>query len=134
MKNKDNFFIAHTAKDVEYCIKGFCTKNLDEFKLRMKESVDSIKDELLQSMIGNNTGEDRHKKEKYLGGKFRSDMDNLAKALGECVRHYIRCLKPNEEKKRNYFVPWFSLLQIKYMGILDTIRIRQEGYPVTKTI
>ena len=133
LKNKDNFFIAHTAKDVEYCIKGFCTKNLDEFKLRMKESVDSIKDELLQSMIGNNTGEDRHKKEKYLGGKFRSDMDNLAKALGECVRHYIRCLKPNEEKKRNYFVPWFSLLQIKYMGILDTIRIRQEGYPVTKT-
>ena len=133
LKNKDNFFISHTAKDVEYCINGFCSKNLDEFKLRMKESVDSIKDELLQSMIGNNAGEDRHKKEKYLGGKFRSDMDNLAKALGECVRHYIRCLKPNEEKKRNYFVPWFSLLQIKYMGILDTIRIRQEGYPVTKT-
>ena len=133
LKNKDNFFISHTAKDVEYSIKGFCAKNLDEFKLRMKESVDSIKDELLQSMIGNNAGEDRHKKEKYLGGKFRSDMDNLAKALGECVRHYIRCLKPNEEKKRNYFVPWFSLLQIKYMGILDTIRIRQEGYPVTKS-
>ena len=133
LKNKDKFFICHTAKDVEYGIKGFCTKNLDEFKLRMRESIDSIKDELLQSMIGNNSGEERHKKEKYLGGKFRSDMDNLAKALGECVRHYIRCLKPNEEKKRNYFVQWFSLLQIKYMGVLDTIRIRQEGYPVTKS-
>ena len=133
LKNKDKFFICHTAKDVEYGIKGFCTKNLDEFKLRMRESVDSIKDELLQRMIGNNSGEERHKKEKYLGGKFRSDMDNLAKALGECVRHYIRCLKPNEEKKRNYFVSWFSLLQIKYMGILDTIRIRQEGYPVKMT-
>ena len=60
-------------------------------------------------------------------------MDNLAKALGECVRHYIRCLKPNEAKKKNYFVPWFSLLQIKYMGVLDTIRVRQEGYPVIKT-
>ena len=124
LKNKDKFFITHTAKE------GFCSKNLDEFKLRMRESVDSIKDELLQAMIGNNSGEERHKKEKYLGGKFRSDMDNLAKALGECVRHYIRCLKPNEEKKKNYFVPWFSLLQIKYMGVLDTIRIRQEGYPV----
>ena len=133
LKNKDKFFITHTAKDVEYGIKGFCTKNLDEFKLRMRESIDSIKDELLQTMIGNNSGEERHKKEKYLGGKFRSDMDNLAKALGECVRHYIRCLKPNEEKKRNYFVQWFSLLQIKYMGILDTIRIRQEGYPVKNT-
>ena len=133
LKNKDKFLICHTAKDVEYGIKGFCTKNLDEFKLRMKESVDSIKDDLLQSMIGNNSGEERHKKEKYLGGKFRNDMDNLAKALGQCVRHYIRCLKPNEEKKKNYFVPWFSLLQIKYMGILDTIRIRQEGYPVKRS-
>ena len=133
LKNKDKFFICHTAKDVEYGIKGFCTKNLDEFKLRMRESIDSIKDELLQTMIGNNSGEERHKKEKFLGGKFRSDMDNLAKALGECVRHYIRCLKPNEVKKKNYFVAWFSLIQIKYMGVLDTIRIRQEGYPVKKT-
>ena len=133
LKNKDKFFICHTAKDVEYGIKGFCTKNLDEFKLRMRESIDSIKDELLKTMIGNNSGEERHKKEKFLGGKFRSDMDNLAKALGECVRHYIRCLKPNEEKKKNYFVQWFSLVQIKYMGVLDTIRIRQEGYPVKTT-
>ena len=133
LKNKDKFFICHTAKDVEYTIGGFCTKNLDEFKLRMRDSIDSIKDELIQTMIGNNSGEERHKKEKFLGGKFRSDMDNLAKALGECVRHYIRCLKPNEVKKKNYFVPWFSLLQIKYMGVLDTIRVRQEGYPVIKT-
>ena len=131
--NKDKFFICHTAKDVEYGIAGFCSKNLDEFKLRMRDSIDSIKDELIQTMIGNNSGEERHKKEKFLGGKFRSDMDNLAKALGECVRHYIRCLKPNEVKKKNYFVPWFSLLQIKYMGVLDTIRVRQEGYPVIKT-
>ena len=27
LKNKDKFFISHTAKDVEYGIKGFCTKN-----------------------------------------------------------------------------------------------------------
>ena len=108
LKNKDKFFICHTAKDVEYGIKGFCTKNLDEFKLRMRESVDSIKDELLQTMIGNNSGEERHKKEKYLGGKFRSDMDNLAKALGECVRHYIRCLKPNEVKKK--IILWLGSL------------------------
>jgi len=133
LKNKEKFFICHTAKDVEYGIMGFCAKNLDEFKLRMRDSIDSIKDELLQTMIGNNSGEERHKKEKFLGGKFRSDMDNLAKALGECVRHYIRCLKPNEAKKKNYFVPWFSLLQIKYMGVLDTIRVRQEGFPVIKT-
>lgn len=133
LKNKEKFFICHTAKDVEYNIINFCVKNLDEFKLRMKDSVDSIQDQQIVTMIGNESGEERHKHEKYLGSKFRSDMDNLAKALGECVRHYIRCLKPNEVKKKNYFVPWFSLLQIKYMGVLDTIRVRQEGFPVIKS-
>lgn len=55
LKNKEKFFICHTAKDVEYGIMGFCAKNLDEFKLRMRDSIDSIKDELLQTMIGNNS-------------------------------------------------------------------------------
>ena len=84
-------------------------------------------------MIGNNSGEERHKNEKYFGDKFRIDMDNLFVSLKECERHFIRCLKPNEENKKNYFVPLFSLLQIKYMGILDTIRARQEGFPVINT-
>ena len=133
LKNKDKFFLLHTAKDVEYNIVGFCTKNLDEFKLRMKESVLSIKDKTVLEMVGEEDESAKGKKEKYLGGKFRVDMDNLATALRQCVRHYIRCLKPNEEKRRNYFVPFFSLQQIKYMGILDTIKIRQEGFPIIKT-
>src|SRR5574344_1118189 len=99
----------------------------------MIDSVKSIKDPEIITMIGEeeNTG---GKKEKYLGGKFRADMDNLAHALKQCVRHYIRCLKPNENKKKNYFVPFFSLQQIKYMGILDTIKIRQEGFPIIKDL
>jgi myosin heavy subunit len=99
----------------------------------MKESVLSIKDKTVLEMVGEEDESAKGKKEKYLGGKFRVDMDNLATALRQCVRHYIRCLKPNEEKRRNYFVPFFSLQQIKYMGILDTIKIRQEGFPIIKT-
>ena len=34
--------------------------------------------------------------------------------------------------KKNFFVPCFSLQQIKYMGILDIINIRQESFPVIK--
>ena len=34
-------------------MKGFWIKNIEEFKLRMRESIDSIKDELLLSIIGN---------------------------------------------------------------------------------
>ena len=36
--------------------------------------------------------------------EISGDMDNLAKALGECVGHYISCLNPNEEKKEIIFL------------------------------
>ncbi|MCQ2816747.1 MAG: hypothetical protein MJ252_05715 [archaeon] len=134
LKNPLNFMIIHTAKDVEYTITGFSTKNLDEFKMKMVESVKTITDPILLKMIGEEDEESKGKKEKYLGGKFRVDMDNLAHALRQCVRHYIRCLKPNEKKRKEYFEGYFSLQQIKYMGVLDTIRIRQEGYPIVKDL
>lgn len=54
------------------------------------------------------------------------------KELATCECHYIRCLKPNEEKKKEYFVPTFVFQQIKYLGILDTIRVKKEGYPSRK--
>ena len=52
--------------------------------------------------------------------------------LAGCECHYIRCLKPNEQKKKDYFVPSFVFQQIKYLGILDTIRVRNDGYPCRK--
>lgn len=100
----------------------------------MIDTVNSIKDKEITTIIGEEPDSLQGKKEKYLGGKFRVDMDNLANALKQCVRHYIRCLKPNEAKRKNYFVSFFSLQQIKYMGILDTIKIRQEGFPIIKAL
>ena len=44
-----------------------------------------------------------YKKEKYLRGNIINDMDNLTKAFGECIRHYIRCLKPNAKKRKIIF-------------------------------
>ena len=100
LKYKEKFFISHTEKDVEYKIIIFCTKNLNEFKLLMKDSILSIEDKnIMEKMIGKVDEKNKGKKEKYLKGKFRTDMNNLAKTLRQCVRHFIRCLKPNELKK-----------------------------------
>ena len=43
--------------------------------------------------------------------------------------HFIRCLKPNDVKKANIFFHAMTLQQITYMGVLESIRVKQENFP-----
>jgi myosin heavy subunit len=135
---EENFIIKHTAKDVDYNSKGYCEKNLDEFKLIMENSLSTIKDKFKIDVFASESNLSEQKpgmfnKEKFLCGKFMKDMSKLKLELEKCVCHYIRCLKPNEAKKANLFVSSFVMQQIRYLGILDTIRIRREGFPIRLT-
>ena len=38
-----------------------------------------------------------------------------------------RCIRPNELKSPNQFQPDKVLVQLRYTGVLETIRIRKEG-------
>jgi myosin-7 len=46
--------------------------------------------------------------------------------------HFIRCLKPNEQKIKEKVVCSYTLLQIKYLGVLESIKVRKDGYPFRK--
>jgi myosin heavy subunit len=43
--------------------------------------------------------------------------------------HFIRCLKPNDDKVANVFHHAMTLQQITYMGVLESIRVKQENFP-----
>lgn len=148
VKNKPaSFLVAHTAKPVEYEIKGFRAKNKDEIPCGIQALLQGSKDEILiqimQSMgFSCEKPELSEKKklgsvgvskvEKFLGAKFRNQMKELMGELFSCEVHFIRCIKPNENKKENLFVADFVLLQIRYLGLLDTIKIRKQGFPLRK--
>jgi hypothetical protein len=46
--------------------------------------------------------------------------------------HYIRCIKPNEEKQPSLFDGVHILQQLRCGGVLECIRISKAGYPVKK--
>jgi myosin heavy subunit len=146
----DKFTIIHTAKNVEYSTNNFVNKNLDEVKPIMSEAIENSSDNNIKYILNevNDESEYKAKKQKqeeeanaksnlktnnkYIGAKFRVDMNSLMTELSTCQCHYVRCLKPNEDKTKEIFHPQFVFNQIRYLGILDTIRIRKDGYPCRK--
>ena len=49
-----------------------------------------------------------------------------------CDVSFIRCLKPNLLKQKENFQNTYVLQQIKYLGVLESIKIRKDGFPFRK--
>ena len=64
--------------------------------------------------------------------KFKLEMKELMDVLIQCEVHFIRCLKPNIKKSRDNYQGDYILQQINYLGVLESIKIRKEGFPFRK--
>ncbi|XP_013919249.1 PREDICTED: myosin-IIIb-like [Thamnophis sirtalis] len=54
-------------------------------------------------------------------------MDLLSKmVIGQ--PHFVRCIKPNDDREALKFSQERVLVQLRYTGILETVNIRQQGY------
>ena len=141
------FSVEHTAKTVEYSCNNFIDKNKDETKINVLKSILNSKSQifnLIFTITLNNeefiSEKDRltddkkwvNKDEKFLGLKFCKEMKQLKKELKSCNHHYVRCLKPNELKKPFIFHSNFVFNQIQYLGILATIQVRKNGFPMRR--
>ncbi|VDK29487.1 unnamed protein product [Anisakis simplex] len=51
------------------------------------------------------------------------------KVLGATTPHYVRCIKPNDEKLPFTFEPKRAIQQLRACGVLETVRISTAGYP-----
>uniref|UniRef100_A0A6J0T705 Unconventional myosin-VIIb isoform X1 n=1 Tax=Pogona vitticeps TaxID=103695 RepID=A0A6J0T705_9SAUR len=75
-------------------------------------------------------GSDTTKRLSTLGGQFKQSLEQLMKILGNCQPYFIRCLKPNDYKKPMHFDRELCIRQLRYSGMMETIRIRKAGYPI----
>lgn len=50
--------------------------------------------------------------------------------ISMCVPSFVRCIKPNADQAPGRFNVNLVSQQLKYLGILETVRIRQLGFSV----
>ena len=51
------------------------------------------------------------------------------RTLEETEVHYIRCIKPNAEKRGRVFEPKAVLAQLEACGVVQTIAISKQAFP-----
>ncbi|CAJ0583494.1 unnamed protein product, partial [Mesorhabditis spiculigera] len=126
------FGITHFAGAVYYSTKGFLEKNRDAFSADLHGLVASSKMNFLMRLFDEGEYSDGLNKRKVatVGGQFKKSLESLMNALQQTEPFFIRCIKPNEFKKPMYLDRTLVIRQLRYSGMMETIKIRKAGYPV----
>ena len=65
--------------------------------------------------------------------QFQQSLQQLMETLSHANPFFVRCIKSNSDKMPNHFDDRLVLMQLRYTGMLETVRIRQSGYSVRLT-
>ncbi|XP_036099021.1 unconventional myosin-IXa isoform X10 [Molossus molossus] len=71
-----------------------------------------------------------HKKKKppSISAQFQTSLNKLMETLGQAEPYFVKCIRSNAEKLPLRFSDALVLRQLRYTGMLETVRIRQSGY------
>ena len=138
------FIIAHYAGEVRYTASGFVEKNIESLSNELKDLGSHSSLPLARNIFASSNGGEVAPPSPASGGnpaarrstirgvsvssQFRTSLQSLVATLERTEPHYIRCIKPNLDKVPSSFDSGEVLRQLRYSGMLETIRIRREGY------
>uniref|UniRef100_A0A8D0Z099 Myosin VC n=1 Tax=Sus scrofa TaxID=9823 RepID=A0A8D0Z099_PIG len=143
-----SFIIQHFADKVEYKCEGFLEKNRDTVYDMLVEILRASKFHLCANFFQENPvlsspfgsaitvksakpvikPNNKHFRS-TVGSKFRSSLYLLMETLNATTPHYVRCIKPNDEKLPFEFDSKRIVQQLRACGVLETIRISAQSYP-----
>ncbi|XP_035446714.1 myosin-VIIa isoform X2 [Spodoptera frugiperda] len=127
-----SFGLNHFAGIVFYDTRGFLEKNRDTFSADLLQLIHISTNKFLQHIFQDDIamGSETRKRTPTLSTQFKKSLDLLMRTLGTCQPFFIRCIKPNEFKKPMMFDRGLCCRQLRYSGMMETIRIRRAGYPI----
>ncbi|XP_062828631.1 unconventional myosin-Vb isoform X3 [Anolis carolinensis] len=149
-----SFIVVHFADKVEYQCDGFLEKNRDTVYEEQINILKASKYPMVADLFHDEkdpvpaapagkgasskinirsarptmkAANKEHKK--TVGHQFRNSLHLLMETLNATTPHYVRCIKPNDEKLPFSFDPKRAVQQLRACGVLETIRISAAGYP-----
>ncbi|XP_060860512.1 unconventional myosin-XV isoform X5 [Metopolophium dirhodum] len=143
--NGPEFGVRHYAGPVWYNVDGFLDKNRDTLRPDVVQLLISSSLPMLSKMFSSlrNNFEASKTLNKANGrfvtmkprtptvaARFHDSLQQLLESISGCHPWFVRCIKPNCEKVSMKFDMPTVLEQLRYSGMLETIRIRKLGYPV----
>ncbi|XP_077942261.1 myosin VIIAa isoform X1 [Gasterosteus aculeatus] len=133
--HETQFGIQHFAGVVYYETKGFLEKNRDTLYGDIIQLVHSSKNKFIKQIFQADVamGAETRKRSPTLSSQFKRSLELLMRTLSVCQPFFVRCIKPNENKKPMLFDRELCVRQLRYSGMMETIRIRRAGYPIRYT-
>ncbi|TKC38858.1 hypothetical protein EI555_015476 [Monodon monoceros] len=103
------------------------TKNVINYQMRTSEkSINVTKGETGEAT--RHARETTNMKAQTVASYFRYSLMDLLSKMVVGQPHFVRCIKPNNERQARKYDKEKVLLQLRYTGILETARIRRQGY------
>uniref|UniRef100_A0A671YRV6 non-specific serine/threonine protein kinase n=1 Tax=Sparus aurata TaxID=8175 RepID=A0A671YRV6_SPAAU len=151
------FGIQHYAGKVMYNVNGFLEKNRDTLPADIVVVLRTSENKLLQQLFSSpltKTGRLRQLSMKNIEMKtivdtmemmrhpeettsmrrqtvasyFRYSLMDLLSKMVVGQPHFVRCIKPNDDRQALRFCKERVMVQLRYTGILETVNIRRQGY------
>ncbi|XP_076273553.1 unconventional myosin 10A isoform X2 [Rhynchophorus ferrugineus] len=139
------FGIRHYAGQVWYSVDGFLDKNRDILRPEVIELLASSKEPLVSAIAKPISHQSQSRtlpkgtngrfvtmkpRTPTVAARFSDSLQQLLENMSKCNPWFVRCVKPNNDKTPMRFDMPVVLEQLRYAGMLDTIKIRQSGYPI----
>uniref|UniRef100_A0A2K6T8T6 Myosin IB n=1 Tax=Saimiri boliviensis boliviensis TaxID=39432 RepID=A0A2K6T8T6_SAIBB len=123
------FRIQHYAGKVLYQVEGFVDKNNDLLYRDLSQAMWKASHTLIKSLFPEgNPAKINLKRPPTAGSQFKASVATLMKNLQTKNPNYIRCIKPNDKKAAHIFNEALVCHQIRYLGLLENVRVRRAGY------
>ncbi|XP_058477092.1 unconventional myosin-XV [Solea solea] len=136
------FTIYHYAGAVTYQVHNFLNKNHDQFRTEVVELFAKSQLKMVSELF--RKVQDGYIQQRELGWRgrglrhqpstvtshFLQSLNELTTRLERCKTMFIRCVKPNFVKLPGIFDVDYVSAQLRHAGMMETIHIRKEGFPI----
>jgi len=128
----NQFVITHYAGEVQYDTTGFLTSNRDTLFPDLVLVCNSSRNPVVQTFFVDHPAANKslktNKRPPTTAQQYKKQVFDLMETLKGANQHYIRCIKPNGEKRGGSFDKELCSEQVRYLGLLENVKVRRAGF------